>query len=504
MREYNKHKFIYIETHGCQMNEFDSERIKFILENDGYIQTENIENSDIVIINTCAVRKKAENKLFGHIGNLKKLKLKNPELIIAIGGCAAQSLKNKIIESFPFVDIVFGTNNLQSINKLIKKRLKLKRSICETIDYLDHLKNCKSQNYEDFFNFKNTYKFKAFLPIMIGCNNFCSYCIVPYVRGPERSIPPEKILKKVDELVKAGVLDITLLGQNVNSYGMDLASLDSKMEINFSELLSLIAQTKDLKRLRFMTSHPKDFNDSLISVIKNYNNIMKHIHLPLQAGSDKILALMNRKYTKAQYINLYNKIKSTIPECNITTDIIVGFPGETVDDFKQTLELVETLKFNRAFTFIYSPRQNTLSANFPDPIPLSEKKKWFKELINVQNEISLKENSKLIGKNIEVLVEGYSTKDKKLENTCFTKNENFVNADNEDNVNEDNANREKNNLKSNNSSPKEIVMLEGRMDSNLIVNFKGDKRLIGSFVNVSIVKATPFYLEGKLLKNKCL
>jgi len=431
----------YIETFGCQMNEFDSERIGYLLETCGYLRTNDLNSAKIILINTCSVREKADNRLYGHLGNLKSLKINNPDILICVGGCTAQSLKEKIIKEFPYIDIVFGTKNIKNLPDLIKKRRQTNKSICET----EILKNYDSE----IFNFKRTFKFKAYLPITIGCNNYCSYCIVPQVRGEEMSIPMDLIIKKVENLISEGVCEITLLGQNVNSYGKDLKNPE-----NFAKLLDNLSKIKGLKRIRFVTSHPKDFSKNIISVIKQNSNIMRHIHLPLQAGSNKILKLMNRKYTREDYMNLYNSIRSELPDCSITTDIIVGFPGENEEDFCRTLDLVKNLRFDRAFTFIYSKRKGTVAETIPDNVALNIKKQWFKELVEFQNLISLEQNKKLVGLKFEVLVEGFSNK--------------------------------------------KDGQLKGRLENNTVVNFNGDKELIGKLVPVKIKDAKSFYLSGEL------
>lgn len=431
----------YIETFGCQMNEFDSERIGYLLETCGYLRTNDLNSAKIILINTCSVREKADNRLYGHLGNLKSLKINNPDTLICVGGCTAQSLKEKIIKEFPYIDIVFGTKNIKNLPDLIKKRRQTNKSICET----EILKNYDPE----IFNFKRTFKFKAYLPITIGCNNYCSYCIVPQVRGEEMSIPMNLIIKKVENLISEGVCEITLLGQNVNSYGKDLKSPE-----NFAKLLDNLSKIKGLKRIRFVTSHPKDFSKNIISVIKQNSNIMRHIHLPLQAGSNKILKLMNRKYTREDYMNLYHSIRSELPDCSITTDIIVGFPGENEEDFCRTLDLVKNLRFDRAFTFIYSKRKGTVAEKIPDNVALNIKKQWFKELVELQNSISLEQNKKMVGLKFEVLVEGFGNK--------------------------------------------KDGQLKGRLENNTVVNFNGDKELIGKLVPVKIKDAKSFYLSGEL------
>ncbi len=432
----------YIKTFGCQMNENDSERIMYLLEEEGYERTYDIAASDLIVLNTCTVREKAKNRLYGHIGNLKRLKSKNKDILICIGGCTAQDLKEKIIEDFPFVDIVFGTHNIPELPELIKKSILTNRSIC----------SIKDNGFDpDLFKVKREYNFKAFVPITIGCNNYCSYCIVPFVRGREKSVEVKKIIRNIEGLVSQGVIEVTLLGQNVNSYGKDLNE-----GCTFSELLEKVSDIKRLKRIRFITSHPRDFSRSIIDIIKNRDNLVKHIHLPLQAGSNKILKEMNRNYTREDYLKIIENIKEEIPDCSITTDIIVGFPGEERYDFLETLDMVRKVRFNRAFTFIYSPREGTKASEIKDYILPEEKKKWFKELLETQNRISDEENKKFIGKKFKVLVEGKSAKDGNL--------------------------------------------LEGRMENNTIVNFKGNAGLIGKIVSVIITRAKTFYLMGDLAR----
>jgi len=431
------------------MNEFDSERICYFLESAGFKRAISYSSADILIINTCAVREKAENRLYGHIGNFKAVKLQKPEVLICIGGCAAQSLKEKILNSFPCVDIVFGTQNIEKLPDLISQRLKFKKSICITDEDFD--------SHEKLYLFKRDQKFKAFLPVMVGCNNFCSYCIVPYVRGRERSVNPQQIIQEVKNLVRGGVAEVTLLGQNVNSYGKDFYPTRNSKNYDFAALLNDVSAIKGLKRIRFMTSHPKDLNKDIVSAIKQNSNVMKHIHLPVQAGSNKVLKLMNRKYTKEIYAEKYFYIKEQIPDCSITTDIIVGFPGEEEKDFNETLDLVKSLRFHRAFTFIYSERSGTSAAKLIDAVSKEEKKLWFRKLVELQNKISYEENLKVVGKKIEVLVEGYSKKG--------------------------------------------LGQLAGRLENNTIVNFEGFKKsanLIGRFVNVEIKDAEVFYLTGRL------
>ncbi len=447
MEEKKIKKKFYIETFGCQMNEFDSERIDFLLKKEGFIRTDEITDSDIIIINTCSVRKKSENRLYGHIGNLKEIKDKNPGLVICIGGCTAQNLKEKIIKDFPYVDIVFGTGNIDGLPDMIQKKEEntSKNRICRTDENID-------LTSDRIYHFNRSFSFKAFLPVMVGCDNYCSYCIVPFVRGKERSIHPDIIINKLIELVEEGLLEVTLLGQNVNSYGFDLEDIGIKYD--FSSLLERVAVIKGLKRIRFMTSHPKDLKSTLLTVISKYKNIMNHIHLPVQAGSDKILGLMNRKYTRDDYISIFNSIKEVIPDCSITTDIMVGFPGENREDFEQSLDLVEKLRFNRAFTFLYSKRPGTSAENLNDFISMEEKKIWFKELVGLQNRISLEENKKLIGKEFKALVEKVSKKQKD--------------------------------------------QYEGRLENNNIINFSSRQNIVGNFIKLKITEAKEFYLNGEM------
>jgi tRNA-2-methylthio-N6-dimethylallyladenosine synthase len=432
----------YVETFGCQMNESDSERILYLLEQEGYKETDNAEDSDIIVINTCTVREKAKNKLYGHLGNLKRLKTDNKNILICVGGCASQDLREKIIKDFPFVDIVFGTHNINELPDLIKERILSGKSLC----------SISESGFDDnMLKVKRRYSFKAYIPIIIGCDNYCSFCIVPRVRGREISVEPEKIIEYAKEIVAQGVYEITLLGQNVNSYGKNLAK-----PLSFSELLKEVSDIEGLKRLRFTTSNPKDFSEDIIRVMKSRDNIAKHIHLPFQSGSNKVLKKMNRKYTREDYLNIIDNIKKEIPECSITTDIMIGFPGEEKKDFIDTLDLIKQVRFSRAFTFIYSPRNGTRAAKMDDYISINTKKEWFNELVETQNRISYETNKKFLGKIFEVLVEGFSESGRN--------------------------------------------MMEGRMEDNTIVNFEGRRDLIGKAVSVFIKEAKTFYLMGKMIK----
>ncbi|HOP75402.1 MAG TPA: tRNA (N6-isopentenyl adenosine(37)-C2)-methylthiotransferase MiaB [Bacillota bacterium] len=388
----------FITTFGCQMNVHDSEIIAGMLEAMGYQKAESQECADLVILNTCCVRENAENRTLGHIGNLKSLKEQNPNMLIALCGCMAQEegIVEKIRENYPHVDLVFGTHNLHQLPELIRKVTTTGSRVLEVWD-------SEGEIYEGL-PVKRDETYRAWVTIMYGCNNFCTYCIVPYVRGRERSRRPEVILDEIRGLIESGVKEITLLGQNVNSYGKDLGN-----EWNFARLLREVAET-GIYRIRFQTSHPKDLSDELIEVIASHPNVSRHLHLPFQAGSSRILQRMNRRYTKEAYIDLAMKIKSKVPDIALTTDIIVGFPGETEEDFLDTMDLVEKVRFDGAFTFIYSPRVGTPAAKMEDQVPEEVKKERLMRLIDLQNRISLERNQALIGTIQEILVEGASEK----------------------------------------------------------------------------------------------
>jgi tRNA-2-methylthio-N6-dimethylallyladenosine synthase len=388
----------FITTFGCQMNVHDSEIIAGILEADGYEAAASLETADLILINTCCVRENAENRTFGHIGNLKAVKEQHPQVIIGICGCMAQQPKvvEKIRAGYPFVDLVFGTHNLHRLPELLRQATVTNSRVIEVWD-------SEGRIYEGL-PVKRQESFRAFVTIMYGCNNFCSYCIVPYVRGRERSRAPEQILAEIKGLAADGVKEVTVLGQNVNSYGQDLGN-----SWNFARLLEEIARTA-IERIRFQTSHPKDLSPELITVMAAEPKISRHLHLPFQAGSSRILKLMNRHYTKESYLALAVEIQRRIPGIALTTDIIVGFPGETDTDFADTLDLVAQVGFDGAFTFIYSPRVGTPAATRADQVPEAVKKERLLQLIELQNRISLKKNQALIGTLQEILIEGTSEK----------------------------------------------------------------------------------------------
>ena len=378
------------------MNVHDSEEIKGILENLGFQDTEELERADIVVLNTCAIRENAHDKVFGFLGRLKHLKKENPNLIICIGGCMPQEegVATTLKEKYPFVNIVFGTHNINDLGSMILEENKHQQIEVYSIE----------GNVYEHMDYVRDSKVTAWVNIMYGCDKFCTYCIVPFTRGKQRSRKMDEILKEVEDLKEKGYLEVTLLGQNVNAYGKDLEE-----NYDFATLLEAVAKI-GIPRIRFVTSHPWDFTDEMIDIIAKYDNIMPYIHLPLQSGSSKILKLMGRRYTKEEYITLYNKIKEKVKGVSITTDIIVGFPNETEEDFDETLEVVNTCKFDGAFTFIYSPREGTPAAKIKDSIPLEVKENRLHQLNEIINSDSLMHNKEYIGKTEEILVLGPSEK----------------------------------------------------------------------------------------------
>ena len=399
---YDKNSFknqkYYLKTYGCQMNVHDSEEIAARLESLGFKSTETLEDANIIILNTCAIRENAHDKLYGFLGRCKHAKSLNKDIIIGICGCMAQEVGvvNELMKKHPYVDIVFGTHNIHELQNLILDRSK-KQNI--------QVYSCEGDVYENIPYTRDS-NIKAWVNIQYGCDKFCTYCIVPYTRGKQRSRKSNEIIKEVKDLIKKGYKEVTLLGQNVNAYGKDLEN-----ELSFAELLQAVADT-GIERIRFVTSHPWDFTDEMIDVIAKNKNIMNYIHLPLQSGSDTILKKMGRRYTKNEYIELYNKIKKKIKDVAITTDIIVGFPNETDKDFKDTLDVVNTCKYDSAFTFIYSPREGTPAATMEDKVDMKTKENRLHELNELVNKYSLMNNKKLEGKTVKVLIEGISEKDK--------------------------------------------------------------------------------------------
>ena len=402
LKKLGLNKKYYVKTYGCQMNEHDSENIRAILEDMSFTSTDDMENADLILLNTCAIRENAHNKVFGMIGRIKNLKEKNPNLIAGICGCMAQEevVVNEILEKYNFLDIVFGTHNIHNLPNILYTAINKKDLEVEVLS----IEGSVIENIP----VKRDSKVKAWVNIMYGCDKFCTYCIVPYTRGKQRSREPQYIIEEINDLVKKGYKEITLLGQNVNAYGKDL-----NINYDMSNLLESVAKT-GIDRIRFVTSHPWDFNDSMIEVIKKYPNIMPYIHLPLQSGSDSILKLMGRRYTKKSYIELYKKLKEALPYSSITTDIIVGFPNETEEDFNETLDVVNTCKFDGAYTFIFSPRVGTPAAKMADNVTLEEKNKRLYKLNELINKYSKEANDRYLNKIVPVLIEGTSEKDETM------------------------------------------------------------------------------------------
>lgn len=392
-----------ILTYGCQMNMHDAEKAAHLLEKRGLRKTADQEEADLILLLTCSVREKAEAKVFGKLGEMKDLKRRKPHLLLGIGGCMTQqqAMAQKVRSTFPQVDFILGTHNLHRLNSLIDEAKKGPAPVLEIWEKEEGIPMIPA---------KREKKYQAWIPIIYGCNNFCSYCIVPYVRGRERSRPSQEIIAEVEKLITEGVKEITLLGQNVNCYGQD-----RKGEMDFATLLTTLDSLPGLHRIRFTTSHPRDFHTPIIAAIAASKNICEHIHLPLQSGSAKILKKMNRGYGQQDYLERVQEMKEKIPGVAITTDILVGFPGETWEDFQATLEVVETVRFASAFTFLFSPRRNTPAAQITDPTSWQEKKERFQHLLKVQNRINWEENQRYVGQVVEVLGEGNSKKDASIQ-----------------------------------------------------------------------------------------
>ena len=437
-------KQYFISTYGCQMNVHDSEKISGILAADGYVSTEQLSTADIIVFNTCCIRETAEKKIIGHLGQLKKLKRQNPNIIIVLCGCMTQQVgaAEQIKEKYPFVDVILGTHNTDELSMLVKAAFEKKKtiSVIET-------EGCISENIPVL----RTSMPNAWVNIVYGCNNFCSYCIVPYVRGRERSRGHKEIISEVQSLVSQGYKEITLLGQNVNSYGNDI-----KNGLSFAALLNELCKIPGKFRLSFMTSHPKDFTDELIAVINDNHKISRHIHLPVQAGSNDVLRAMNRKYTRDDYILLAQRIKDAIPDVKLTTDIMVGFNGETDENFSDTLDLVAKCRFSSAFCFIFSKRRGTVAYDMPDEVSGKVKKERIKKLISLQNEITKQISEEYVGKIFEILVEGFQ---EKLVDICC-----------------------------------------GRTMCGRLVNFRGNKELVNNFVSVKILETKTATLWGELVR----
>ncbi len=393
----DKTPLAFVHTYGCQGNVSDGERIKGLLKTIGYGFTEDVNEADLVLYNTCAIREHAEDRIYGNVGALKNIKKQNPDLIIALCGCMMQQehVTQRIKKSYPFVNLVFGTHVIHKIPELMYKVLRSgKRVFCSPES--DGVIAEELPVHRDG-------KIKGWLPIMYGCNNFCSYCVVPYVRGRERSRQPEDILKEAKELIDSGCKDITLLGQNVNSYGKTL-----DCDINFAKLLKMINDIPGDFIIRFMTSHPKDCTKELLDTMSQCQKVARHFHLPFQSGNNRVLKEMNRGYTREKYMELVDYARKVMPDISLTSDIIVGFPGETYEEFKDTLSLIEYAKFTSLYTFIFSSREGTKASKMPDPISREEKGKWFKELCDLQESIAGKRTAQMKGKVYRVLCEGYA------------------------------------------------------------------------------------------------
>lgn len=394
----NMKKKAFIGVYGCQMNISDAERMEGQLVTIGYERTENMEEADLILLNTCCVRETAEDKVYGKIGEIKHLKREKPSLIFGITGCMAQKEGDALIKRAPHIDFVLGTNKVHELTHVIQETAAAKGG--HVVDVL-----LGDTELPDDVPVQRGGRLSAWVPIMYGCNNFCTYCIVPYVRGRERSRLPEDVVKEVEEAAAKGFKEVTLLGQNVNSYGKDHKKAD------FADLLQMVDKVRGIERVRYMTSHPKDLSDKVIETIKNSEHICEHFHLPVQYGSNKILKAMNRVYTVEQYRELVKKIRAAIPEASITTDLIVGFPGETEEDFAGMLSFLREIRYDAAYTFLYSKRSGTPAAVMEQQVDEACKKERLHKLMEVQNQISLENNEKLQGKSVEVMVEGPSRTD---------------------------------------------------------------------------------------------
>ncbi len=434
----------FVRTYGCQQNVADGEKIKGQLEQMGFAFTENEEEADFILFNTCAVREHAEDRVFGNVGALKNVKQHHPSVLIAVCGCMMEQehIAKRMKESFPFVSLVFGTHVIHRLPELLFNTVTGGRRVFERGD------DSEDKTIVEGLPIHRDGEFKAWITAMYGCDNFCSYCVVPYVRGRERSREPQAIAEEFTALVKAGYKDITLLGQNVNSYGKKLEN-----PISFAELLQKLDSIDGDYQIRFMTSHPKDATHELIDTIANSRHICHHLHLPFQSGNNRILKEMNRRYTREKYLDLIKYVKEKIPDISLTSDIIVGFPGETYEEFLDTVSLIKEVGFTSLYTFIYSPRVGTKAAAMPDPVPYAEKSKWLTELLNVQEEIAAAHCSSLVSTTQRVLVEEQNEK---------------------------------------------TGQLVGRTGGNIMAEFDGAPELIGTFATLKITDARHWILKGEL------
>ncbi|MGM0379152.1 MAG: tRNA (N6-isopentenyl adenosine(37)-C2)-methylthiotransferase MiaB [Bacillota bacterium] len=443
---FEKPRKYFIRTWGCQMNEHDSESLAGMLDLMGFARTNKKEDADVIIFNTCAVREKAEDKVFGNIGHLKSIKRQNDDLKIIVTGCMPELeyIQKKVKNTFNFIDLLLGTHSYDKFPKLLKKVYNYDKLIIDTE---------KEDKVVENIPANREYSTKAFVNIMAGCNNFCTYCIVPYTRGRERSRKPENIVEEIEKLVKKGVKEVTLLGQNVNSYGKT-----DDFNTDFTDLLELVSKVKGLKRIRFMTSHPKDINKGLIDLIAKNEKICNFLHLPVQAGSNKLLKKMNRNYTIEKYLENIDYAKNKIPNLALSTDIIIGFPTETDKDVQMLIDLLKEVEYDNVFTFIYSKRKGTPAADYDGQIPEDIKSKRFQKVLKVSNNIVIEKNKKYQDKIVKVLVEGESKNDKNV--------------------------------------------LTGKTETFKTVNFKGSKNLVGNIVDVKITEARKFTLFGEVVKNE--
>ncbi|QOS99798.1 tRNA (N6-isopentenyl adenosine(37)-C2)-methylthiotransferase MiaB [Brevibacterium sp. JNUCC-42] len=444
MKQIGKGHHYMIRTYGCQMNEHDTETMAGIFEAMGYTATEDTMEADVILFNTCAIREGAEDKVFGELGHMKHLKRNNPNLVLGLCGCMSQEEKvvNKVLRSYSEVDMIFGTHNIHRLPVLLRDAMFSKEMVIEVWSKEgDIIENMPKTRTGDI---------KAWVNIMYGCDKFCTYCIVPYTRGKERSRRPEDVIAEVRELARQGFKEIMVLGQNVNAYGKDFED----QEYGLGNLLDELRKI-DIPRIRFTTSHPRDFDDYLIEVLAKGGNLVEQIHLPAQSGSSEVLKKMARKYTREHYMELVRKIKAAIPNVSLSTDIIVGFPGETEEQFLETLSMMKEVEYDSAYTFIYSPREGTPAASMVDNVPEAEKKDRLQRLMAVQNEISLRKNQQMIGKTYELLIEGESRKNPEV--------------------------------------------LTGRTRTGKLVHVKADNSLIGTLVHVTITDAKTFTTYGELV-----
>ena len=441
----NSQKTYFIQTFGCQMNEHDSETIAGMLEDAGYVENTVREDADVIVMNTCSVRENADNRFFGQLGVIKKIKEKHPDAIIAVCGCMMQQehIIKRLKAKYSWVDIIFGTMSIQDFPQLLADCLAKREKVMSVYKNQEHI--------IEGLPVHRKFRHKSFVNIMNGCNNFCTYCIVPYTRGRERSRAPEDIVAEITGLVADGVKEVTLLGQNVNSYGNNC-----DFDCDFAELIRKINTIEGLERIRFMTSHPKDLSDRLIQAFVDCEKLCRHIHLPVQSGSTETLRRMNRRYTKEDYLALVEKIRAAVPDIAITTDIIVGFPGETEEDFDETLDLVRRVRYDSAFTFLYSIRTGTPAAEYDEQIPDDVKHERFERLVDAVNEITAEKNALYQDKVVKVLVEGESARGEK-------------------------------------------GTYSGRTDTFKLVNFDSDKDLTGQMVDIKITDAKTFSLFGELV-----